>query len=104
MKYLQRFQRATEEKLSLFREFSIKPPFLSPKDIFCLRINRTSDAYRKISIDNIHLKVNNLDPNEYVNLRIYPLNSVYSEVRFWANNKLLDIQKLKNEVFTSMHF
>lgn len=100
----QRFQRALKEKLSLFREFSIKPPFLSTKDIFCLRLNRTSDAYRKISIDNIHLKVNNLDPNEFVNLRIYPLNSVYSEVRFWANDKLLDVQKLKNDVFKSVHF
>jgi len=99
-----RFQRATQEKLSLFREFSIKPPFLSPKDIFCLRLDRLSDAYRKISIDNIHLKVNNLDPNEHVNLRIYPLNSVYSEVRFWANNKLIDVQKFKNEVFKSVHF
>lgn len=100
----QRFQRATTEKLSLFREFSIKPPFLSTKDIFCLRLDRTSDAYRKISIDNIHLKVNNLDPDQLVNLRIYPLNSIYSEVRFWANNKFLDAQKLKNDVFKSVHF
>jgi hypothetical protein len=93
-----------KEKVSLFREFNIKPPFLSTKDIFCLRLQRTSDAYRKISIDNIHLKVNNLDPYETVNLRIYPLNSVYSEVRFWANNKLLDVQKLKNDVFKTVHF
>lgn len=99
-----RFQRATIEKLSLFRGFCIKPPFISTKDIFCLRLDRISDAYRKISIDNIHLKVNNLDPHEHVNLRIYPLNSVYSEVRFWANNKLLDVQKLKNDVFKSVHF
>ena len=100
----QRFQRATIEKLSLFRDFCIKPPFISTKDIFCLRIDRISDAYRKISIDNIHLKVNNLDPHQHVNLRIYPLNSVYSEVRFWANDKLLDVQKLKNDVFKSVHF
>ena len=100
----QRFQRALKEKVSLFREFSIKPPFLSTRDIFCLRLHRTSDAYRKISIDNIHLKVNNLDPYEHVNLRIYPLNSVYSEIRFWCNDKLLDVQKLKNDVFKSVHF
>jgi len=100
----QRFQRALTEKLSLFREFSIKPPFLSTKDIFCLRLDRTSDSYRRISINNIYLKVNNLDPDMPVNLRIYPLNSAYSEVRFWADGKFLDSQKLRNDVFKSVHF
>jgi len=100
----QRFQRALKEKLSLFREFSIKPPFLSTKDIFCLRLERTADAYRRISINNIFLKVNNLDPYQHVFLRIYPLNPVFSEVRFWANNRLLDIQILKNDAFKSVHF
>ncbi len=99
-----RFQRAMKDKLSLFRRFSIKPPFLSSKDIFCLRLNRTSDSYRKISINNVNLKVNNLNPFVKVNLRIYPLNPTYSEVRFWANNTLLDVQKLKNNVFKTVHF
>ncbi|MBW1613114.1 MAG: hypothetical protein JRJ57_03890 [Deltaproteobacteria bacterium] len=38
-----RFQRALKEKRSLFREFRVKPPFQSVKDIFCLRVNRTID-------------------------------------------------------------
>jgi hypothetical protein len=100
----QRFQRAMKEKLSLFREFSIKPPFLSTKDIFCLRLNRTADAYRQISINNVHLKVNNLNSYEPVNLRVYPLNSTFSEVRFWANGILLDVQKLKNNTLKTVHF
>jgi len=99
-----RFQRAIKEKLSLFRNFAIKPPFLSTKDIFCLRLDRTSDAYRNISVDNIDLKINKLDPHTNVNLRISPLNPTYSEVRFWSNNQLLDVQKLKNSVFKSVHF
>lgn len=99
-----RFQRALKDKFSLFRRFSIKPPFLSSKDIFCLRLNRTSDSYRKISINNLNLKVNKLDPFVKVNLRIYPLNPTYSEVRFWSNNTLLDVQKLKNSVFKGVHF
>lgn len=100
----QRFQRALKEKLSLFREFSIKPPFLSTKDIFCLRLDRTADAYRQISINNVHLKVNNLNPYEPVNLRVHPLNSTFSEVRFWSNGNLLDVQKLKNDILKSVHF
>ncbi len=99
-----RFQRALQENISLFRQFAIPKPFLSTKDIFCLRLDRTADAYRKISINNFKLKVNNLNPYETVNLRIYPLNATYSEVRFWANNTLLDTQKLKNDILKGVHF
>lgn len=100
----QRLQRAFKENLSLFREFTVKPPFLSTKDIFCLRLDRKADAYRKISILNTHLKVNNLNPYENVNMRIYPINSIYSEVRFWSNNKFIDAQKLKNSIFKVSSF
>ncbi|GAH41221.1 unnamed protein product, partial [marine sediment metagenome] len=34
-----RFQRAIREKRTLFREFRIMPPFLSTKDIFCLKVD-----------------------------------------------------------------
>ena len=46
-----RFQRALKEKKFLFREFRVKPPFISPKDIFCLREERTVDRYKKISLN-----------------------------------------------------
>jgi thymidylate synthase ThyX len=58
--------------LKKFREFAVKPPYESVKDIFCQRIDRTIDTYRKISINNLQLKVNNGTPRETVNLRIYP--------------------------------
>ena len=45
-----RFQRAIREKRTLFREFRIMPPFLSTKDIFCLRVDRMVNSYRKISL------------------------------------------------------
>jgi hypothetical protein len=98
-----RFQRALQEKKSLFREFVIKPPYQSTKDIFCMRMQRTTDAYRKISINNLVLKVN-ADPYEIVELRIYLLNNSISEIRFWGNNKLIDIQKVKNSDLNIVHF
>jgi len=52
-----RFQRAIREKRSLFREFTIRPPFKSSKDIFCLRVDRMVNSYRKVSINNLELKV-----------------------------------------------
>ncbi|MDI6736477.1 MAG: hypothetical protein QME42_09870 [bacterium] len=91
-----RFQRAIKENKSLFREFKTKPPYQSVKDIFCLRINRTIDSYRKISINNLQLKVNNATPRETATLRIYPMDNGISEIRFWCNNKLIDVQKAKN--------
>jgi len=90
-----RLQRAFKEGRSLFRQFAIQPPFQSVRDIFCLRINRTIDAYRKISIKNLQLKVNNATPRETVNLRIYPVSNGLAELRFWCNNKLIDVQRVK---------
>jgi hypothetical protein len=99
-----RFQRALEEKKSLFREFEIKPPYESVKDIFCLRINRTIDPYRRISINNLVLKVNGAIPRETVNLRIYPMSNGISEVRFWCRDTLIDVQRIKNSDLGIVHF
>jgi len=99
-----RFQRALKEKGSLFREFRVRPPFQSVKDIFCLRVNRTIDPYRRISINNLQLKVNNATPRKIVTLRIYPLSKDISEVRFWCDDNLIDIQRVKNSDLRVVHF
>jgi len=99
-----KFQRALKGKQSLFREFKIRPPFQSVKDIFCLRMNRTIDPYRRISIHNLQLKVNHATPRKEVNLRIYPLNNQISEIRFWCEGKLIDIQRIKNSDLKGVHF
>jgi hypothetical protein len=99
-----RFKRALEERKSLFREFKIRPPYQSVKDIFCLRINRTIDAYRRISINNLELRVNGSTPRQIVNLRIYPLSNQISEIRFWCNNKLIDVKRVKNSDLNLVHF
>jgi len=92
-----RFQKALKEKQSLFREFKVPPPFKSPKDLFCLRLERTADAYRKVSINNLQLKVNGLSPCQSITIRIYPLNPQVSELRFWHQDQLIDTQILKNQ-------
>jgi len=99
-----RFQRALKEKRSLFREFRVRPPFQSVKDIFCLRINRTIDPYRRISINNLQMKVNNATPRKIVTLRIYPLSNDISEVRFWCDDTLIDVQRVKNSDLKVVHF
>jgi hypothetical protein len=99
-----RFQRALKEKRSPFREFKIRPPFQSVKDIFCLRIDRTVDPYRRVSIHNLQLKVNHATPRKEVNLRIYPLNKDISEIRFWCEDKLIDVQRIKNSDLKGVQF
>ena len=91
-----RYQKALKAKQSLFREFKLPPPFKSPKDLFCLRLQRTVDAYRKVSINNIPVKVNGIDPYQSITIRIYPLNPAVSELRFWHENQLVDTQTFKN--------
>jgi hypothetical protein len=100
-----RFQRAIREKRSLFREFTISPPFKSTKDIFCLRVDRMVDSYRKVSINNLGLKVPSAPLHERIQLRISPdKESGLSEVRFWHEGELLGIQKVKNSDLNLVHF
>jgi len=100
-----RFQRAIREKRSLFREFRIMPPFKSTKDIFCLRVDRIVDSYRKVSINNLELKVPSAPLHERIQLRISPdRESGLSEVRFWHKDEFLGIQKVKNSELNLVHF
>ena len=99
-----RFQKALKEKQSLFRAFQIKPPYQSVKDVFCFRMDRTIDPYRRISINNLQLKVNHATPGKTVNLRIYPSTLEVSEIRFWCENKLIDVQRVKTSDLKGMHF
>jgi len=99
-----RFQKALKENRSLFRAFQIKPPYQSTKDIFCLRMDRTIDSYRRISINNLLLKVNHATPGKTVHLRISPSTIEVSEIRFWSEGKLIDTQRVKNSDLKGMHF
>jgi len=98
-----RFQKALKQKQSLFREFTIRPPFQSAKDIFCLRMGRTIDSYRRVSVNNLQFKVH-ADPRKQVNLRFYPLNDQIAEIRFWCEGKLIDVHKIKTSELPEVHF
>lgn len=100
-----RFQRALKEKQSLFRPFVIKPPFHSIKDIFCLRAERTVDSYRKVSLNNVEVKVNGVPIGTKVKLRIY-LNerTGMAEIRCWYSDKLVAVQRAKIKDLNLVHF
>ncbi|MGB5925187.1 MAG: hypothetical protein WBH01_03740 [Dehalococcoidia bacterium] len=42
----------------------VPPPYESTKDIFCLRMERTVNAYRKLSINKLELPVSGVPIRE----------------------------------------
>jgi len=100
-----RFQRAKREGKSLFRDFVIPSPYTSTKDIFSLRVKRTVDAYHKISINNLKLKVHKAPLREQVELRIVPDEKTgVSEVRIWYKDTLTDVYHIKNSDLNIVKF
>jgi hypothetical protein len=90
-----RFQNAIDNKKSLFRKFFVPKPYLLPKDIFCLRLQRTVDNYRTVSIDKLKLKVNCDDTRIAVDIRIHLLSDKLAELRFWYRDRLIDTKRVK---------
>jgi hypothetical protein len=99
-----RFEKAMRAHQHLFRPFHVKPPYQNVKDIFCLRLERTADAYRKISLHTLQLKLNGVNPGDVLNLRLYPLNAATSELRCWRRHTLLDVRIVKNADLKGVHF
>lgn len=99
-----RLQKALQDKRSLFRKFQVKPPFQSVKDVFCLRLERTADPYRRVSINNNILPVNQANPGDALSIRFYPMTGGVTELRFWRRNQLLDVQRLKTGDLAGMQF
>jgi hypothetical protein len=100
-----RFHRARKEKRMLFREFLVPPPFLSTKDIFCLRAERVVNPYRRISFNNLEFKLSGVSPRETIQIRLVPFpDRGLAEFRFWHENRFLGSQKARLEDINLVHF
>jgi len=63
------------------------------------------NPYRKISINNLELRVSNAPLHERIQLRIVPdKESGVPEVRFWHKDNFLGNQKVKNSELNLVHF
>ncbi len=70
-----------------------------------MRDTRTTNAYRKISINGIELRVPGVDPYEKIDLRMVPDQETgLTEIRFWHNGRLLSTQKVKTSHLTRVRF
>lgn len=95
---MMRLEAAINSGKSLFKPFTIKPPFESSKDIFCLRSQRVVNGYRKITFKQAELLVPKSLPRDTVDLRIVPnVKKGLAEVRIWNKNELVSVQLAKHE-------
>lgn len=100
-----RFEKAVEEKRSLFRPFVIRPPFQTPEDIFCYRFKRIIDPYRRISFNNLSFSIHGVPIHEEVELRIsFNLKTRMALVRFWYRGTLVGQQEVKAEDLKKVRF
>jgi len=94
-----RFENAIRQNKSLFKTFKPESARQTIDDIFCLRMQRVVDSYRKISIDGFELRVPNGAPRQTVDLKIVPdLEKGLIKIRFWQENIFLGeiLEKLEN--------
>lgn len=94
-----RFENAVRQNKSLFKTFKPESAEQTIDDIFCLRMRRVVDSYRKISIDGFELRVPNGIPRQTVDLKIVPnLEKGLIKIRFWQENTFLGelLEKLAN--------
>ncbi len=76
------FENAKVAGNSFFQPFSILKPFISAKDIFCLRGIRILNGYRKISWSGQEIEVPKVPVHEEVKFSLCFLDSNFIEISF----------------------
>lgn len=100
-----RFERALQEKRSLFRPLIIPKPYQIPEDIFCYRFKRIVDPYRRVSFNNLNFGIHGVPIGEAVELRIsFSFKTKMALIRFWYRGKLVGQQEVKVEDLKKVHF
>lgn len=94
-----RFENAIKQNKSLFKDFKPNQVKQTIDDVFCLRMKRTVDSYRKISINGFELRVPNGIPKQDVDLKMVPdMKKSLVKIRFWQHNLFLgeQLEKMEN--------
>ena len=62
------------------------------------------DAYCRVSIHTKPMSVNYANPGDWLSVRCYPLNNGMTELGFWREDRLLDVQQLKTADLKGVQF
>lgn len=99
-----RFQKAKNEGNSLFRKFTLPKPYRSPKDVFCLRVTRMVNGYRRISLFKHEIEVPNVPLREDVDVHLVPDEIKHlMQIRIWWHSKMVHSVSLPLKSFR-VHF
>jgi len=100
-----RFENALRQNKTLFKTFKLNSSGQTIDDIFCLRMQRVVDSYRKISVNGFELRVPNGTPRQTVDLKIVPdIEKGLIKIRFWQENIFLGEILEKSENLPIVHF
>lgn len=100
-----RFENAIKNNKSIFQPFKLIKAGQTIDDVFCLKIQRVVDAYRKISFDNHEIKVPNGMPRQTVDLKISPdVKRGIVKIRFWQKDIFLGEILEKRENLPTVRF
>jgi hypothetical protein len=96
-----RFAKAQATGNTLFRPSSLPEPYTSPKDIFCLREKRTTNAYGRISLSNQEVRIANVPLRQEVDVHLVPdFAKNTMQVRVWWQGTLAHSVDLPLDRFT----
>jgi len=99
-----RFTKAKQEGKTLFRPFTLPPPYRNLNDVFCLRITRRTNAYRKVSIYGLEISTK-ADPYQEVDIHLIPdTENGAIEARIWWHNKLISKVHYPQNLFPKVQF
>lgn len=99
-----RFEKALHEGRSFFKTPKINFPYQTWDDIFCYRYTRVTDAYRRVSWNNLLFAVH-ANPRTTVELRVsFDMKTRLAKVRIWHHHQLVGEQIIKAEEIQKVHF
>jgi hypothetical protein len=100
-----RFEEARKQGHNLFRPFVLPKPYTSNKDIFCLRENRTTDGYRRVSLHNHEIEVPDVPLRAEVEIHMVPDPARGAmEIRIWYENRMKRSVVYPLKEFPRVHF
>lgn len=102
---VERYERALGEKLSLFRPLRVMSPYQKLEDIFCYRVKRKVNSYRRVSFNKLTFSVSGASIHAEVELRVsFDADMQRAKVRIWYQDRLVGEQQIKIDDLNKVHF
>lgn len=100
-----RFENAVENGLCLFRPLPSVVPHIDIADIFCLRAQRKTDGYKRVSFDSLTFELKNAEPCRDTELHLTPdATSGTARIRFFQDRRFVEEKRVKLSMLKTVRF